>query len=55
MNRKRKYNENEYQDEGVSDGDKLRHAVRKGDVTAVKRLVKGGVLADNNKKFWVRI
>lgn len=53
MSRKRKYDERGNKMEGESEGDKLRHAVRKGDETAVKRLVKGGVLADSSKKLWV--
>ncbi|CAG2219203.1 unnamed protein product [Mytilus edulis] len=52
MQRKRKFHDNDSYKEKQEDEDKLKRAVKDGDETAVRRLVKGGVLAIRQQKLW---
>ena len=55
MQRKRKFHDNDSFKEKQEDEDKLKRAVKDGDETAVRRLVKGGVLAIRQQKLWVTL
>lgn len=55
MQRKRKFHDNDSFREKQEDEDKLKRAVKDGDETAVRRLVKGGVLAIRQQKLWVTL
>lgn len=52
MHKKRKYNDLVADEEKQNDEDRLKRAVRDGDETMVRRLVKGGVLVNPKSRQW---